>query len=80
MLGLVALVAFAASASVIAANQNIEYRKHHTECVDTHAASQGKHCNGTVGCDCKGFAPITNGKEWEKSYCKHCGHHQNCHR
>lgn len=45
-----------------------------------YVASQGKHCNGTVGCRCLGFAPITNGKEWQKSYCKHCGHSKSCHK
>lgn len=45
-----------------------------------HVASEGKHCNGSVGCDCRGFRPITNGKEWQKSYCKDCGHHRSNHR
>lgn len=40
----------------------------------------GKHCNGSVGCDCSGFKAITNGKEWQKSYCKRCGHHKRNHR
>ncbi len=48
--------------------------------VHTHAASQGKHCSGSVGCDCSRFSPITNGDEWQKSYCKHCGHKKSCHR
>lgn len=39
----------------------------------------GKHCNGTVGCSCSGFSPKTSGKEWEKSYCKKCGHHKRNH-
>ena len=29
-------------------------------------ASEGKRCNGSVGCDCPGFSPITNGKEYQK--------------
>lgn len=45
-----------------------------------HLSCQGKHCSGTVGCDCSGFSPITNGKEWQKSYCKNCGHHKSCHK
>ena len=45
-----------------------------------HAEAQGKHCTGTVGCDCSGFSPITNGKEWQKSYCKKCGHSKSSHR
>lgn len=46
----------------------------------THTAAQGKHCSGTVGCDCSGFSPITNGKEWQKSYCKKCGHAKSSHK
>lgn len=34
--------------------------------VHTHVSCQGKHCTYTVGCDCSGFSPKTNGKEWEK--------------
>ena len=29
----------------------------------THVSCQGKHCTGTVGCDCTGFSAITDGKE-----------------
>ena len=28
--------------------------------IHSHAHVQGKHCNGTVGCDCSGFSAITN--------------------
>lgn len=42
--------------------------------------SQGKHCNGTVGCDCSGFSAKTDGKEWEKGYCKKCGHKKSYHK
>lgn len=57
----------------------------HTETIvetehHTHVSCQGKHCSGTVGCNCSGFSPITNGKEWQKSYCKSCGHHKSYHR
>lgn len=48
--------------------------------VHTHVSSQGKHCTYTVGCDCSGFSPKTDGKEWEKSYCKRCGHHKKYHK
>ena len=48
--------------------------------VHTHVSCQGKHCTYTVGCDCSGFSPKTNGKEWEKSYCKRCGHHKKYHK
>lgn len=49
-------------------------------CCKTHASSEGQRCNGTVGCDCPGFSPILNGNEWQKAYCKKCGHHRNNHR
>ena len=48
--------------------------------VCTEAPCQGKHCNGTVGCDCPGFSPKTDGDEWEKAYCRHCGHHRRSHK
>ncbi len=48
--------------------------------VHTHVSCQGKHCTYTVGCDCSGFSPKTDGKEWEKSYCKRCGHHKKYHK
>ena len=43
-------------------------------------ASEGKRCNGSVGCDCPGFSPITNGKEYQKAYCRHCGHARSVHK
>lgn len=49
-----------------------------TEQCHTHA--EGQHCRGSVGCDCRGFSPITNGKEWQKEYCRHCGHKKSYHR
>lgn len=48
--------------------------------IHTHASCQGKHCTYTVGCGCSGFSPITNGKVWEESYCKRCGHHKSYHK
>ncbi|MGM9748893.1 MAG: hypothetical protein ACI3ZN_08825 [Candidatus Cryptobacteroides sp.] len=48
--------------------------------VSVHTSCEGKHCSGTVGCDCPGFKPITDGDVWEQSYCKHCGHHKRCHK
>lgn len=41
---------------------------------------QGKHCNGTVGCNCPGFSPITNGEIWQREYCRHCGHKKSYHK
>lgn len=48
--------------------------------IHTHVSCQGKNCTYTVGCDCFGFSPKTNGKEWEKSYCKRCDHHKKYHK
>ncbi len=48
--------------------------------IHTHSSCQGKHCTYTVGCGCSGFSPITNGKVWQESYCKRCGHHKMYHR
>lgn len=63
--------------SFASSNQEVSTVAVHTH---SHAASQGKHCNGTVGCDCSGFSPITNGKEWQKSYCKNYEHMKSCHK
>lgn len=46
----------------------------------THICCEGKKCTGTVGCSCSGFSPITDGKEWQKSYCRKCGHHRSYHK
>lgn len=46
---------------------------------DFHTDCHGKHCSYNVGCDCSGFAPKTDGKEWEKSICKKCGHNKSYH-
>jgi len=45
-----------------------------------HLGASVKHCTYTVGCSCPGFAPKTDGKEWEKAYCKRCGHHKRYHK
>ena len=47
---------------------------------DSHADCHGKHCTYTVGCDCSGFSPKTDGAEWGKAYCKKCGHHKSYHK
>lgn len=47
---------------------------------EVHAHLHGKYCTGSVGCSCPGFSPITNGDEWQKAYCKHCGHKRSCHK
>lgn len=53
---------------------------HHDENECVALGSTEARCNGTVGCGCTGFSPKTNGSEWEKSYCKKCGHHKRNHR
>jgi len=45
----------------------------------TQMTSQGRHCRGTVGCDCPGFSPIMNGDVWQQAYCRHCGHKRSFH-
>lgn len=40
----------------------------------------GKVCTETVGCDCTGFVPITDGAVWEQSICKKCNHKKRNHK
>lgn len=42
----------------------------------TEISCQGKHCNGTVGCDRPGFSPVQHKEVWKQAYCRHCGHHR----
>ena len=53
---------------------------HHHNVALHESPCEGKHCNGTVGCSCSGFEPITNGQVWQQAYCKHCGHKKSVHR
>ncbi len=83
MLGAVALAAVVAGAAVSMNASSKSVDNHEIEacveyCVHTHAS--GKHCTYTVGCSCSGFSPITSGKEYEKAYCKKCGHHRSYHK
>lgn len=71
----VAAVAVVSLCSFTYRNEIVTDEGHHT-----HLSCQGKHCTGTVGCGCSGFSAITNGKEWQKSYCKNCGHHKSYHK
>lgn len=79
-----AVVAIVVSATAIIGlssfRTQVEYTTSGESSVQTHVSCQGKHCTYTAGCDCSGFAPKTNGKEWEKSYCKRCGHHKKYHK
>ena len=76
---IVAAVAMIASVSALANSRHAESADHHHDCT-THVHMEGKHCRGTVGCDCPGFKPITNGEVWKEAYCKHCGHGRGYHR
>ena len=79
-----AIAIIAISTTAIAAytsfNTTVEKSTKHDFIEETHLECQGKHCTYTEGCDCSGFAPITGGDEWEKSYCKRCGHHKKYHK
>lgn len=80
IIGIAVTMALAASVAVFANahDSNSTVQSHETTAASFHM--EGKHCNGTVGCSCSGFKPITNQEVWKKSYCKNCGHHKNCHR
>ena len=77
---LIILLSFVSIAIVSMAAVNIQSRLNkHQDIEEVHLSAQGKHCSGTVGCSCSGFKAKTDGKEWEKSYCKNCGHHKKYH-
>jgi len=67
-------------ASAFANIHNFEFTGHVQHIGTTHFSTQGTHCSGTVGCDCKGFSPITNGDVWQQSYCKYCNHKKSVHK
>ena len=74
---------FAAAITIVGLSSFTSHSEKATESeipVHTHVSCQGKHCTYTVGCDCSGLSPKTNEKEWEKSYCKRCGHHKKYHK
>ena len=70
--------------TIVLATFSISIYSHEDACHHNVAHSEspceGKHCNGTVGCDCSGFAPITNGEVWQQAYCRKCGHKKSVHR
>lgn len=41
---------------------------------------RGKACKYTMGCSCSGFSPITDGDEWQKSWCENCNHPKSSHK
>ena len=73
----VIVMTMVASVSVFASAHKEQCNDHK---VTTNVAIQGARCNGTVGCGCPGFSPITNGDVWQQAYCRHCGHHRRVHK
>ena len=77
----IALAALTVSAAAIITLSSFTTRSETASETETHThiCCEGKKCSGTVGCSCSGFSPITDGKEWQKSYCRKCGHHKSYH-
>lgn len=65
--------------SVFATTHREECCTHQHNFYSTQIMSQGRHCRGTVGCDCPGFQPIMNGDVWQQAYCRNCGHMRKFH-
>jgi hypothetical protein len=80
IIGFAVTMALVASVAVYANAHDHVCSGHNHETTTAPLQMEGKHCSGTVGCDCPGFSPKTNGAEWEKAYCKHCGHKKSCHK
>ena len=75
------MIAMVASVSALANSHHEESPIHHYdhEC-STDIHMEGKHCRGTIGCNCPGFRPITSGEVWQQVYCYHYGHKRGLHR
>lgn len=73
------MIAMVVSVSAYANSRNDEPTVHNHDCTK-HIHMEGKRCNGTVGCSCSGFKPITNGKVWQQAYCANCGHKKSVHK
>lgn len=80
ILGFALLSAMAFTVSVFAASSPKGSSGLPSNDFATNVTMEGSHCTGTVGCNCSGFSPITNGEVWQQSYCKHCGHKKSCHK
>ena len=74
------MVAMIVSVTMFASSNNVACGIHECDALENHVAVQGKRCNGTVGCDCPGFSPTTNGDVAEENYCKHCHHRKSVHK
>ena len=79
-LGLTVILTMVAAVSVYANTESVECSEYDHMSLTSHVSSQGTHCNGTVGCNCSGFVPITDGEVWQQSYCKRCGHKKGNHK
>ena len=74
------LMTMVAAISVSASTQSdVHSEQDHLSCA-THVSVEGTHCDGTVGCSCPGFSPITNGEVWQRDYCRHCNHKRSVHK
>ena len=78
--GFVAVIALVASTTMFASSNSAASCIHDHDALDVHVTVQGKRCNGTVGCDCPGFSPTTNGDVAAEKYCKHCHHRKSVHK
>ena len=76
----VATLAMTVTGITLSDGSNTESRNPDLINISTHVHSQGKHCNGIVGCDCPGFSPILDQEVWKQAYCKRCGHKKTYHR
>lgn len=73
------MIAMVVSVSAFANSRHDGSTAYDHDCT-THVHMEGKHCNGTVGCSCSGFEPITKGKVWQQAYCANCGHKKSVHK
>ncbi|MBQ5723625.1 MAG: hypothetical protein IIV64_05435 [Muribaculaceae bacterium] len=78
MYAVAVVVSVAAAFGLSSFSSEANSASHHS--LVSHADCEGKHCTYTEGCDCSGFAPVTGGSEWQKEYCRRCGHHRQYHR
>ena len=65
---------------VFANSNSGEYSSQVQNALNTEVTTEGRYCNGTVGCACSGFAPITGGEVWQQAYCRKCSHHRRVHK
>lgn len=78
--GFTALMTMVAAVATFATAVNEINKGQTRQSEATHLTLQGTHCNGTVGCGCSGFSPITNGDVCQQAYCRYCGHKRSVHK